>query len=108
MNEIFGAYISATVEAPLDAVNERLLYTLAAKLQTELQITVLEAMVMLPEISTTTAHRRLKQLRADGWIYLQPNESDNRIKYVMLTQTTKNYFATLGAHMVNAVKGGAV
>ena len=107
MNEIFGAYISAIGKASLDAVNERILYTLAAKWYKNEFPTVLEAMVILPEISKTTAHRRLKQLRADDWISLVNYGKDGRIKYIAPTMQAQAYFAKLGAAIQSAVGGAA-
>ena len=86
----------------LDAVEARMLNTFAAAWHEEKQITVLEAMVMLPEISTTTAHRRLKMLRKKGMIDLSLDSHDNRVKYVVPTKATQNYFAQLGQCMEKA------
>ena len=83
----------------LDAVEARMLNTFAANWHEDKQITVLEAMVMLPEISTTTAHRRLKMLRKKGMIDLNLDSHDNRVKYVVPTKTTHQYFAQLGQCM---------
>lgn len=50
----------------LDAVNKSILLTLALNWAEERRVTVLQTMVILPAISTTTAHRRLKELRVRG------------------------------------------
>ena len=111
MNErdIFGTYATLTRSTPpvLDAVNERLITTLAVKWHSQTSVTVLEAMVIMPEISTTTAHRRLKQLRKGGWIDLAIDENDNRVKYVVPTTQAHKYFERLGKLMAVAT-GGAV
>ena len=86
----------------LDAVESRMLNTFAAAWHDEKKITVLEAMVMLPEISTTTAHRRLKMLRKKGMIDLNLDAHDNRVKYVVPTKATQQYFAQLGQCMEKA------
>jgi DNA-binding MarR family transcriptional regulator len=86
----------------LDAVESRMLNTFAAAWHDDKQITVLEAMVMLPEISTTTAHRRLKMLRQKGMIDLSLDAHDNRVKYVVPTKVTQQYFAQLGQCMEKA------
>ena len=86
----------------LDAVESRMLNTFAAAWHDDKQITVLEAMVMLPEISTTTAHRRLKMLRQKGMIALSLDAHDNRVKYVVPTKSTQQYFAQLGQCMEKA------
>ena len=50
----------------LDPVEERLLNLFATVWQTEKKITVLQAMGMSTDVSSTTAHRRLKSLRQKG------------------------------------------
>ena len=86
----------------LDAVESRMLNVFAAAWHEGKTITVLEAMVMLPEISTTTAHRRLKMLRKKGMIDLDLDGQDNRVKYVVPTKETHQYFAQLGQCMEKA------
>jgi hypothetical protein len=86
----------------LDAVESRMLNVFAAAWHEGKTITVLEAMVMLPEISTTTAHRRLKMLRKKGMIDLDLDGQDNRVKYVVPTKATHQYFAQLGQCMEKA------
>ena len=80
----------------LDPVEERLLNLFATVWQSEQKITVLQAMGMSSDVSSTTAHRRLKSLRQKGVLTLEPDPVDNRIKYVMPTATTHQYFAQLG------------
>jgi hypothetical protein len=80
----------------MDPVEERLFNTFATAWHAGRQITVLEAMGMLPDISSTTAHRRLKTLRSKGWIAFQTDESDGRIKYVVPTEQATHYFSRLG------------
>ena len=80
----------------LDPVEERLLNLFATVWQTEQKITVLQAMGMSSDVSSTTAHRRLKSLRQKGVLTLEPDLVDNRIKYVMPTPMTHQYFAQLG------------
>ena len=80
----------------LDPVEERLLNLFATVWQAEQKITVLQAMGMSSDVSSTTAHRRLKSLRQKGVLTLVPDQVDNRIKYVMPTALTHQYFAQLG------------
>jgi hypothetical protein len=88
----------------MDALEERMLNLFAASWQEGKLITVLEAMAMLPEISSTTAHRRLKSLRKQGLINLNIDEEDNRIKYVVSTDLTLKHFAQLGQCMDKALR----
>lgn len=80
----------------LDPVEERLLNLFASVWHSGKQITVLQAMGMSTDVSSTTAHRRLKSLRKKGVITLVPDESDNRIKYVQPTPVAHQYFSQLG------------
>jgi len=77
-------------------VEERLLNLFAAVWHSGKQITVLQAMGMSTDVSSTTAHRRLKSLRKKGVITLVPDEADNRIKYVQPTGVAHQYFSQLG------------
>ncbi len=86
----------------MDAVEERMLNLFAATWQSGRPITVLQAMGMVTEKSSTTAHRRLKSLRKKGLIALNIDEVDNRIKYVVHTDLTIQYFGQLGQCMEQA------
>ena len=94
-----AAALSKLKFAHLDAVETRMLSILASRWHENTPITVLEAMVMLPEISTTTAHRQVTFLRKKGVIDLVPNEEDRRIKYIVPTKGTLSYFAQFGKCM---------
>lgn len=84
-------------DAPdLDPVEERLLNLFASVWYHDQKITVLQAMGMSSDISSTTAHRRLKSLRAKGMISLAADETDNRVKYVQPTALANRYFAQMG------------
>ncbi len=80
----------------LDATDERMLYILGLAWMHNKKITVLEAMEIMPEISPSTAHRRLKLLRQKGLLALQLDDEDNRVKYVIPTKGSNQYFAQLG------------
>ena len=80
----------------LDPVEERLLNLFASAWHLGQKITVLQAMGMSSDVSSTTAHRRLKSLRAKGMIALISDEADNRVKYVQPTAKAQDYFSQLG------------
>ncbi len=88
----------------LDPVEERLLNLFATVWHSGKQITVLQAMGMSTDVSSTTAHRRLKSLRKKGVITLVADESDNRIKYVQPTPVADQYFSQLGQCLDQARK----
>ena len=80
----------------IDPLEERLLNMFAICWLKEERLTVLEAMNMSPDVSPTTVHRRLKSLRSKGLIALSVDDIDTRIKYIVPTQLTEQYFASLG------------
>jgi DNA-binding MarR family transcriptional regulator len=86
----------------LDAVEKRLLNLLSVYWSNKQQITVVEAMHMTDEISTSTIFRYLKRLRQKGYLELLVDEIDNRVKYIQPTKQTDKYFAKLGKLMIEA------
>ena len=83
----------------LDVGESRMLEVLASGWLKEEPITVMVAMVMVPEISTNTAHRRITSLLKKGMIDLVTDGEDRRIKYIVPTKATQDYFAKLGRCM---------
>ena len=81
----------------LNAIEERLLNQCALSWLDGKAVTVVEAMKSSEEISPSTAHRRLKNLRKKGYITLVLDDLDNRIKYITYSQQTREYFSQLGA-----------
>ncbi len=86
----------------IDPVEERVLNILAARWHTGNKVTVLETIAMLGEFSATTLHRRLKSLRKKGMIGVDYDDDDARIKYVVPTKTTREYFSQLGDALAKA------
>lgn len=80
----------------IDALEERFLNVLAAAWYAGHSVSVLEAMRLLPDVSATTAHRRLKALRSKGLVALEVDPTDSRVKYVTPTDLARNHFARLG------------
>jgi hypothetical protein len=90
----------------LDLPEERLLDLLATFWSTGKKITVLKAMQMSSDASSTTVHRRLKTLRLKGMLELQMDEDDNRVKYINSTQLSRDYLSHLGKSVVAAASAG--
>ena len=88
----------------LDAVEERVLESLAAAWGQGQKVTVLQAMGMSDDSSPTTVHRRLKSLRKKGFIGLHEDETDNRVKFIEPTAQADAYFARLGQCLQTACK----
>ena len=86
----------------IDPVEERVLNILAARWHTGIKVTVLETIAMLGEFSATTLHRRLKSLRKKGMIGVDYDDEDARIKYVVPTKITRDYFSQLGDALAKA------
>lgn len=95
---------TATPELHLDASSERLLHRIAVAWHADSKITVLQAMNEEHGMSTTTAHRRLKSLRQQGFIALETDANDQRVKYVVPTEKTQRLFAQYG-DCLTAAKG---
>lgn len=86
---------------------ERLLNHLASAWSTEQKITVLQAMGVDRDISHSTSHRLLKSLRLKNFIMLMTDERDTRVKYVLPTDKTNQYFTHLGRCLDRAIKHSA-
>jgi DNA-binding MarR family transcriptional regulator len=86
----------------LDLPEERLLDLLATYWSSGKKITVLKAMQMSSDASSTTVHRRLKTLRLKGMLELDLDEDDNRVKYIMPTQLALDYLSQLGQSILEA------
>ena len=83
---------------------ERLLNLLASAWNMEQKITVLQAMGLDRDISHSTSHRLLKSLRLKNFITLMVDERDTRVKYVLPTEKTNQYFSHLGSCLDRALK----
>jgi hypothetical protein len=79
----------------MDAVEDRMLNTLALLWESKTPVTVLQSMEMLDNVSPATAHRRLKTLSAKGFIAFDADANDKRIRYVVPTPLANQYFAQL-------------
>lgn len=88
----------------LDPTETKILNLLITHWHNKKAITVVKAMHMTTEISTSTAFRHLKTLRKKGYVELVVDEIDNRVKYVQATNQAEDYFAKLGKLMVKAIK----
>lgn len=89
----------------LDPVEERLLHQLATAWYNGEKVPVLRAMEMSPDVSGTTVHRRLKTLRSKGMIALMADEADDRVRYVVPTDLTNQYFTKMGQYLDKASRG---
>lgn len=86
----------------LEPVEHRLLALLNKYWLNKEPITVVSAMNMTSDISTSTIFRYLKKMRAKGYIQLVVDETDNRVKYITPTAQTESYFNKMGKLMIKA------
>jgi DNA-binding transcriptional ArsR family regulator len=86
----------------LDAVEERVLNIFAVAWYEGREITVLEAMKMLPGISESTVFRRIKSLRQKGMVSLNMDEKDRRTRYIRPSELANRYFDILGGCLKKA------
>lgn len=96
--------VKQSMQTNADPIEEQMLNLLGAMWYEGKKITVLEAMALLPDISATTLHRRLKTLRTKGFISMEMDELDNRVKYVVPTALVNEYFSKLGKSLEDAAK----
>lgn len=96
--------VKQSMQTNADPVEEQMLNLLGAMWYEDKKVTVLEAMSLMPEISATTLHRRLKTLRIKGFISMDMDELDNRVKYVVPTALANEYFSKLGKGIEEAAK----
>lgn len=94
--------VKQSMPTMVDPIEEQMLNLLGALWYEGKKVTVLESMALLPEISATTLHRRLKTLRAKGYIAMEMDELDNRVKYVVPAPTALEYFFKLGKSLEQA------
>ena len=92
----------------LEPIEERLLNAFAAAWHLGRQLTVLQAMQLVPDVSSATVHRRLKTLKQKGYLEFEADAVDNRIKYLLPTEQATEYFTKLGDALNKAVTGKQV
>lgn len=86
----------------LEPVEQRMLALLNKYWSTHEPITVVSAMNMTSDISTSTIFRYLKKMRLKGYIQLVVDETDNRVKYITPTALTESYFNKMGKLLIKA------
>lgn len=86
----------------LDAVEERLLGAVLAEWMAGRQLPVTEAARMEAGTPERTAFRRIKSLHEKGLLSFEVCPDDNRVKYIVPTDTAGRYFDALGRCMEQA------
>ncbi len=67
-------------------------------------ITVVIAMNVVKTMSTSTVFRNLKKIRDKGYLELEIDPADNRVKYIRPTAQTISYFAEHGKIFLETAK----
>ena len=86
----------------LDSVEERLLNVFAAAWHAGQRILVSEAYLLVPDSSERTVYRRLKTLAEKDLLEFGRDDRDQRLRYVLPTERTHQYFSQLGRCMEQA------
>lgn len=69
------------------------------------KITVVSAMNLANKMSTSTTFRILKRLRQKGFITLEVDKADNRVKYVKPTEKIQSFFHQYGKILMKVANG---
>ena len=86
----------------MDGTEVRLLNALAEKWRSGSKVGVLDAMNLLPDVSPSSLHRRLKTLRTKGLIALEEDKVDGRIKYDVGTPLFARYMSKMDECLAKA------
>ena len=86
----------------LNPMEEHLLNNFASAWQKNTKLSVSKTMRSSSEMSPSTVHRHLKSLKSKGFISLDMDEQDNRIKYISYTPLSIQYFSLLGQCLTNS------
>lgn len=86
----------------MDATEVHLLNVLAIAWNEGKTTTVMETMRMLPDVSPSSVHRRLKTLRQKGFIKLEESAADNRIKFIVGTPLYDKYLSVMNDCLARA------
>ena len=88
----------------LNPMEENLLNDFASAWQENIKLTVSKSMHSSSAMSPSTVHRNIKSLKLKGFISLDMDEQDNRIKYINHTPVSIHYFSLLGQCLNDSLK----
>ena len=107
--EVYQKFINLAIAAEqlsdthkLDPIEKRILHILSTYWSTSNTITVSESLKRINEFSASTTFKYIKQLREKGYIQLKLDKVDNRVKYLMPTSLTDDFFSDHGKHIIAA------
>ena len=79
----------------LDPVDERLLSSFAAVWGNGQHLTATDAAQIVPDVAPRTVQRRVAGLIEKGMLRVESAKTDSRIKYIVATDKTDEYFAEI-------------
>jgi len=88
----------------IDELGKKLLETIAIKSAQGHPMVVTETMDLSDIASPATIHRRIEILKKAGLIQVFQTEQNQKIKYLVPTQTSIDYFEKLGKLMASAMR----
>jgi hypothetical protein len=88
----------------IDDVGKKLLETIAIKNAQGHPMVVTETMDLSDIASPATIHRRIEVLKKAGLIQVFQTEKNHKIKYLVPTQASIDYFEKLGKLMTSAIR----
>ena len=88
----------------IDEIGKKLLETIAIKSAQGQPMVVTQTMELSDIASPATIHRRIETLKKAGLIKVFQTEQNQKIKYLVPTQTSIDYFEKLGKLMASAMR----
>jgi DNA-binding Lrp family transcriptional regulator len=88
----------------IDEIEKKLLETIAIKSAQGQPMVVTQTMELSDIASPATIHRRIEILKKAGLIKVFQTEQNQKIKYLVPTQTSIDYFEKLGKLMASAIR----
>lgn len=88
----------------IDEIGKKLLETIAIKSAQGQPMVVTQTMELSDIASPATIHRRIETLKKAGLIKVFQTEQNQKIKYLVPTQTSIDYFEKLGKFMASAIR----
>jgi Fe2+ or Zn2+ uptake regulation protein len=88
----------------VDEIGKKLLETIAIKSAQGQPMVVTQTMELSDIASPATIHRRIEVLKKAGLIQVFQTEQNQKIKYLVPTQTSIDYFEKLGKLMTSAIR----
>jgi len=100
---LFQSLQAKETEGKMDTTAEKLLETITVHYGQEQTLTVTECMELSAIASPATIHRKLDELRIQGWIEFVYEGENRRTKYLIPSSKANKYFDKISKLMSKAV-----